>query len=48
MHLARLELAIVLREWHQRIPDYWIAPDATITERGSQLTLRSLPLRWQS
>ena len=46
LHLARLELAIVLREWHERIPDYWIAPDASISERGSQLTLRSLPLRW--
>ena len=46
MHLARAELAIVLREWHERIPDYWIDPDAAISERGSQLTLRSLPLRW--
>jgi cytochrome P450 len=46
LHLARLELAIVLREWHERIPGYWIEPGAGITERGSQLTLRSLPLRW--
>lgn len=48
MHLARAELAIVLREWHERIPDYWIDPGAAISERGSQLTLRSLPLRWRS
>jgi len=47
MHLARAELAIVLREWHQRIPDYWIAADTPITERGSQLALRSLPLAWK-
>jgi cytochrome P450 len=45
MHLPRAELAIVLREWHERIPDYWIAPDAA-AERGPQLTLRALPLRW--
>ena len=48
MHLARAELAIVLREWHERIGDYWIDPNAAITERGSQLTLRSLPLRWHA
>jgi cytochrome P450 len=46
MHLARVELAVALREWLRAIPDYWIAPDASITERGSQLTLRTLPLRW--
>ncbi|MPY56510.1 cytochrome P450 [Streptomyces spongiae] len=46
MHLARVELAIVLREWHARIPDYRIAPDADLVERGGQLTLTSLPLEW--
>jgi cytochrome P450 len=46
MHLARAELAIVIREWHQRIPDYWVETDGAITERGSQLTLGSLPLAW--
>jgi cytochrome P450 len=46
MHLARLELAVVLREWHQRIPDYRIRPGAELVERGGQLTLRSLPLEW--
>jgi cytochrome P450 len=48
MHLARLELAVVLREWHARIPDYRIKPDIRLVERGGQLTLRSLPLEWDS
>ncbi|URM93872.1 cytochrome P450 [Actinomadura madurae] len=46
MHLARLELAVVLREWHARIPDYRIAPGARLTERGGQLTMPNLPLEW--
>ncbi|MDQ7911263.1 cytochrome P450 [Phytohabitans sp. ZYX-F-186] len=46
MHLARHELAIALTEWHRRIPHYEIATTDPIMERGGQLTLRSLPLRW--
>ncbi|MFE4499237.1 cytochrome P450 [Rhodococcus sp. NPDC056743] len=46
MHLARLELAVVLEEWHKRIPEYRLAEGAVLTERGAQLTLTSLPLEW--
>jgi cytochrome P450 len=46
MHLARLELIVVLKEWHERIPHYHIAPGAQLTERGGQLTMPSLPLEW--
>ena len=46
MHLARLELKVVLEQWHQRIPDYTIADGIELTERGGQLTLPTLPLEW--
>jgi cytochrome P450 len=29
-HLARMEMRVALEEWHRRIPDYQIAPGATI------------------
>ncbi|MBE1536965.1 cytochrome P450 [Actinomadura algeriensis] len=47
MHLARLELAVVLREWHARIPDYRVEPGVRLTERGGQLTMPTLPLEWE-
>ncbi|GAA5080852.1 cytochrome P450 [Thermocatellispora tengchongensis] len=47
MHLARLELAVVLKEWHERIPDYRIKEGTTLVERGGQLTLKTLPLEWE-
>jgi cytochrome P450 len=46
MHLARLELAVVLREWHALIPEYRIRPGTELIERGGQLTLHTLPLEW--
>lgn len=47
MHLARAELIIAIEEWHARIPDYEMAVGADdLIERGGQLTLRTLPLRW--
>lgn len=47
MHLARLELVVVLREWHKRIPHYRIKDGARPVERGGQLTLSTLPLEWE-
>ncbi|TSD64334.1 cytochrome P450 [Aeromicrobium piscarium] len=47
MHLARLELKVVLEQWHERIPEYRIAEGAELTERGGQLTLSTLPLEWE-
>lgn len=47
MHLARLELAVVLEEWHKLIPEYRIKNGAGLIERGSQLTLKELELEWE-
>jgi cytochrome P450 len=30
-HLARMEMRVALEEWHRRIPDYDIAPGASVT-----------------
>jgi cytochrome P450 len=46
MHLARAELVIALEEWHKRIPDYRVATDEQLMERGGQVRLQSLPLAW--
>lgn len=46
MHLARAELVIALETWHRMIPDYRLASDAQLTERGGQLRLQTLPLEW--
>lgn len=48
MHLARLELKVVLEEWHQRIPEYRITPGTDLEERGVQLSMTSLPLEWDA
>ena len=46
-HLARAELVIVLEEWLTRIPHFELAADEPLTERGGQLMLLSVPLRWE-
>jgi cytochrome P450 len=46
-HLARLELRVAMEEWHRRIPDYAVAPDAVIHESvGAVAGMDSLPLTW--
>ena len=45
-HLARQEMSIAVEEWHRRIPDYRVATDGPVRERGGMLTLFSLPLEW--
>jgi cytochrome P450 len=47
-HLARMELQLGLAEWHAAIPEYELDCDiGDIRERGGQLTVRALPLRWE-
>jgi cytochrome P450 len=46
-HLARLELEIAVRLWHERIPEYRIDPGVPIDEHaGGLVGLNNLPLRW--
>ncbi len=43
-HLARLELRTALREWHQRIPDYRLAPEANLVYQNGLRQIDNLPL----
>jgi len=46
-HLARLELRSAIREWHRRIPEYEIAPGATVVWNSQMLRgVDYLPLVW--
>jgi cytochrome P450 len=46
-HLARREMEIALRLWHERVPDYELATDAPVREyRSSVYGVIDLPLRW--
>ncbi len=47
-HLARMELRVALRGWHERIPDYDLGPDADLTLSPGIRQPTSLPLVWQS
>ena len=50
MHLARREMKIAVEEWLRVIPDFQIATDGELSERGgsSMMTLTSLPLGWET
>jgi alkylation response protein AidB-like acyl-CoA dehydrogenase len=48
MHLARRELQLAVEEWLRVIPDFRIATDEELSERGggAMMTLTRLPLVW--
>jgi cytochrome P450 len=46
-HLARQELAVLLEEWHKRIPDYELVAEP-IEHGGQVFGLNSLELRWNA
>jgi len=48
-HLARREMALAVQEWLRVVPDFQIAGDADLVERGggSMMTLMRLPLAWE-
>jgi cytochrome P450 len=48
-NLARMELRSVVRTWHDRIPQYSLAPGTTLHWNGSSLRgIDSMPLRWDA
>ncbi|MCT7657157.1 cytochrome P450 [Mycobacterium deserti] len=46
-HLARQEMAILLEEWHKRIPEYELAVEP-IEHGGQMFGLNALELRWNT
>jgi cytochrome P450 len=47
-HLARRELRVTLREWHRRIPDYWLKPGHEQLEYPPGLRhVKDLTLAWK-
>ncbi|MGZ4173654.1 MAG: cytochrome P450 [Solirubrobacteraceae bacterium] len=48
-HLARREMALAVQEWLRVIPDFHVATDDELVERGggSMMTLMRLPLAWE-
>jgi cytochrome P450 len=49
IHLARREMQIALEEWLRLIPDFRVASDAGLVERGggAMTSLLDLPLEWE-
>ena len=48
-HLARLEMDIALRLWHERIPHYEVATNEPLREyRSSVYGVTRLPLSWST
>jgi len=45
-HLARMELRVVLREWHRRIPDYRLTDGHVLMYSPALREIRRLPLEF--
>jgi cytochrome P450 len=45
-HLARLELRVAVREWHKRIPDYWLKAGTELKYRQALREIAYLPLEF--
>jgi cytochrome P450 len=45
-HLARLELRVAMREWHKRIPDYWLTAGTKLKYRQALREITYLPLEF--
>jgi len=50
LHLARREMQVAVQEWLRVIPDFRIASDGPLRERGggAMMTLLNLPLAWDA
>ena len=48
-HLARMVMQVAVEEWLKVIPDFEVATEAPLMERGggAMMTLLSLPLSWE-
>jgi cytochrome P450 len=46
-HLARVELRVALREFHRRIPDYWLAPGTVLEYTPGLRSLTTLPIEFK-
>jgi cytochrome P450 len=47
-HLARVELRVALREFHRRIPDYWLTPGTVLEYTPGLRSLTTLPIEFRS
>jgi cytochrome P450 len=45
-NLARQELLVAMEMWHERIPNYRLAPGQEVTEHGGQIGIGRLLLEW--
>jgi len=46
-HLARQELRVTLREWHRRIPEYWLKPGSEPIWPPGLRSIENLELQWR-